>query len=77
MLPLGILIVILNALGPHGTIGFTKLWFTSTDGYDHSSSKAERDGKFIGLMCDEDNQYDVSEARAKDWVVQLQGEGFF
>jgi len=51
--------------------------FTSTDGYDHSSSKAERDGKFIGLMCDEDNQYDLSEARAKDWVVQLQGEGFF
>ena len=38
--------------------------FTATDGYDHTSSKAERDGKFIGLMCDEDNQYDMSEDRA-------------
>jgi len=51
--------------------------FTSTDGYDHSSSKAERNGKFIGLMCDEDNQYDLSEDRAKAWVEQLKGEGFF
>merc|ERR1712115_700565 len=50
--------------------------FTSTDGYDHSASKAERDGKFIGLMCDEDNQYDLSEDRAKAWVDQLKGEGF-
>lgn len=38
--------------------------FTSTDGYEHTGSKAERDGKFIGLMCDEDNQYDMSEDRA-------------
>ncbi len=50
---------------------------TSTDGYDHQASKAERDGKFIGLMCDEDNQYDMSEDRAKAWVEQLKGEGFF
>merc|ERR1712029_1268433 len=42
---------------------------TSTDGYDHESSKAERDGKFVGLMCDEDNQYDMSEDRAKAWVA--------
>ena len=51
--------------------------FTSTDGYDHSSSKSERDGKFIGLMCDEDNQNDLSEGRAKAWVDQLKEEGFF
>ena len=49
---------------------------TSTDGYEHSSSKAERDGKFVGLMFDEDNQYDVSEDRAKAWVAQLKDEGF-
>jgi hypothetical protein len=29
------------------------------------------------LMCDEDNQYDLSEDRAKAWVEQLKGEGFF
>lgn len=50
---------------------------TSTDGYNHSDSKAERDGKFCGLMCDEDNQYDMSDDRAKAWVSQLKEEGFF
>ena len=50
---------------------------TSTDGYDHTDSKAERDGKFVGLLCDEDNQYDMSEGRAQAWVEQLKGEGFF
>ena len=50
--------------------------FTSTDGYHHISSKAERDGKFIGQMFDEDNQYDLSEDRAKAWVAQLKSEGF-
>mmetsp|Transcript_12134 Transcript_12134/g.18319 ORF Transcript_12134/g.18319 Transcript_12134/m.18319 type:complete len:205 (-) Transcript_12134:365-979(-) len=57
--------------------GCKMMGFTSTDGYDHESSKAERDGKFIGLMCDEDNQDDMSEDRAKAWVEQLKGEGFF
>jgi hypothetical protein len=28
------------------------------------------------LMCDEDNQYDLSEGRAKDWIMQLKTEGF-
>ena len=49
---------------------------TSTDGYEHLSSKAQRDGKFVGLMFDEDNQYDMSENRAKAWVAQLKYEGF-
>lgn len=53
--------------------GFT----SSTEGYEHEASKAERDGKFIGLMFDEDNQYDLSEGRAKAWVEQLKSEGFF
>jgi flavodoxin I len=57
--------------------GCNMVEFTSTDGYEHSTSKAERDGKFIGLMCDEDNQYDLSEDRAKAWVDQLKGEGVF
>merc|ERR1712129_265423 len=51
--------------------------FTSTDGYDHTESKAVYDGKFCGLMCDKDNQYDESEGRANAWVEQLKGEGFF
>ena len=50
---------------------------TSTEGYNHVESKAERDGKFCGLLCDEDNQYDLSEDRSKAWVEQLKTEGFF
>ena len=50
--------------------------FTSTDDYNHSESKAERDGKFIGLMFDEDNQDNMSEDRAKNWVSQLKEESF-
>ena len=49
---------------------------TSTSGYTHHESKAERDGKFVGAMFDEDNQYDESEGRANAWVEQLKSEGF-
>lgn len=58
--------------------GCTLMGLTGTDGYDHMESKAEiESGKFCGCMFDEDNQYDMSEDRAKAWVTQLQGEGFF
>ena len=50
---------------------------TSTEGYNHQASKAEVDGKFVGVMFDEDNQYDQSEERATKWVEQLKAEGFF
>eukprot|EP00567_Pseudictyota_dubia_P005656 CAMPEP_0197444866 /NCGR_PEP_ID=MMETSP1175-20131217/10217_1 /TAXON_ID=1003142 /ORGANISM="Triceratium dubium, Strain CCMP147" /LENGTH=203 /DNA_ID=CAMNT_0042975727 /DNA_START=85 /DNA_END=696 /DNA_ORIENTATION=- len=57
--------------------GCNMFGLTSTDGYDHTESKAEVDGKFVGLMCDEDNQYDQSEGRAQAWIAQLKEEGFF
>ena len=47
----------------------------ATRSYDHTDSKAVRDGMFCGLLCDEDNEYDKSEGRANDWVEQLKGEG--
>ena len=55
--------------------GCTMIGMTSTDGYDHEESKAIVDDKFVGLMCDEDNQDDLSEDRAKAWIEQLKGEG--
>ena len=55
--------------------GATMVGLTATDDYDYSDSKALRDGKFCGLLCDEDNEYDKSEGRANDWVEQLKGEG--
>lgn len=51
--------------------------FTPTDGYDHTESKAVVDSKFCGCMFDEDNQDDMSEQRAADWIEQLKGEGLF
>ncbi|NEP39189.1 MAG: flavodoxin FldA [Okeania sp. SIO2G4] len=42
-----------------------------TDGYEYSESKAVKDGKFIGLALDEDNQAEFTEERVKKWVAQL------
>jgi len=47
----------------------------STDGYEFSESKSVKDGKFVGLALDEDNQSDLSEGRCKKWVEQLKSEG--
>ncbi|GMH48339.1 hypothetical protein TrVE_jg9370 [Triparma verrucosa] len=58
--------------------GATLVGLTSTEGYNHVESKAEIEaGKFCGQMFDEDNQYEESEGRAKNWVDQLKGEGMF
>lgn len=51
------------------TIGY---W--STEGYEFTESKAVRDGKFVGLALDEDNQSDLSDDRIKAWVAQLKQE---
>jgi flavodoxin I len=45
--------------------------YTATDGYEHSESRALRNGKFCGLAIDEDNQSDLTEERVKAWVEEL------
>lgn len=40
---------------------------TSTDGYDYEASIGVKDGKFIGLCIDEDNQDDMTDDRLKNW----------
>ena len=47
----------------------------SADGYDHTESKSEAGGTFVGLACDEDNQPDLSEERVAAWIDQIKGEG--
>ena len=42
-----------------------------TDGYDFSESRAVRNGKFVGLAIDEDNQPELTPARVKAWVAQV------
>jgi flavodoxin I len=41
------------------------------DGYDFGESRGVRDGKFIGLALDEDNQSDLTASRIKTWVGQV------
>lgn len=45
--------------------------FTSTDGYSYENSKADRNGRFVGLVLDYDNQADKSDARIDAWVKTL------
>ncbi|MFW5689643.1 MAG: flavodoxin [Spirochaetota bacterium] len=44
---------------------------TSTDGYEYDNSEAEKDGMFIGLVIDEDNQSDQTDERVKNWAAEL------
>jgi len=37
------------------------------DGYDYSKSRAEKNGSFVGLVLDEDNQPDMTEERIRQW----------
>lgn len=51
--------------------GGTTVGYWSTDGYDFNESRAVRDGKFVGLALDEDNQSELTEERIKTWVAEL------
>ncbi len=41
------------------------------DDYDFSESKAFRDGRFIGLPLDEDNEPDLTDSRITAWAKQV------
>jgi len=45
---------------------------TDTDGYDFEESMAVVDGKFVGLVIDEDNQSDLTDQRIENWVKQIE-----
>lgn len=45
--------------------------FCSTDGYEFDGSLAVRDGKFVGLAIDEDNQPELTDERLVTWVNQI------
>lgn len=45
---------------------------TSSDGYDHEESKAQKDdGNFVGLALDEDNQSEETDNRIALWCKQI------
>ena len=43
----------------------------SLEGYDFDASKASRNGKFLGLAIDEDNQPELTEERLNKWIPQV------
>jgi flavodoxin I len=42
-----------------------------SEGYEYSESKAEKEGMFVGLVLDEDNQADMTDDRIEEWVSGL------
>jgi flavodoxin I len=44
---------------------------TSTEGYEHDFSKAERNGQFVGLCLDVDNQDELTEQRLDNWLPEV------
>ncbi len=65
---IGILEEKISRLGGQ-TVGYWPI-----DGYDFTESKAVRDGKFVGLAIDEDNQPELTDSRIKQWVKQIKQE---
>ncbi len=51
--------------------GAQVIGFWSIEGYNFKNSKAVRNGKFVGLAIDEDNQSHLTDERVKKWVAQL------
>lgn len=44
---------------------------TSTEGYTYDASEAEAGGKFLGLLIDEDNESDMTDARLNSWIEDI------
>ncbi|NJN20070.1 MAG: flavodoxin FldA [Leptolyngbya sp. RL_3_1] len=62
---IGILEAKISGLGGR-TVGY---W--SAEGYEHTDSKALRDGKFCGLALDDDNESEKTAARIQAWCADL------
>jgi flavodoxin I len=54
--------------------GGTIVGHTDTDGYEFDNSEAVKDGKFIGLVIDEDNQSDLTADRVKKWAAAVKAD---
>ena len=46
----------------------------SIDGYEFDESQSIKDGKFLGLVIDEDNESDLTQGRVDLWVKQVKSE---
>lgn len=53
---------------------FNHIGLWPKEGYEFEESTALREGRFLGLILDVENQDDLSEERIKKWVAQLREE---
>ncbi|MCD4668300.1 MAG: flavodoxin [Sulfurimonas sp.] len=67
-----------NFLDAMGTIynevivkGATVVGSWSVDGYNYEESTAIRDGEFVGLALDEDNQSELTNERIVKWIEEI------
>ncbi len=51
--------------------GCSLVGFTDTADYSYESSSAEVDGRFVGLVLDEDNESDKTQERIENWVEDI------
>jgi flavodoxin I len=54
--------------------GVTLVGQWPTEGYNFEASKSVVDGKFLGLVIDEDNQKDLTAGRVEKWVGMIKPE---
>lgn len=45
--------------------------FWPTAGYEYEASRAEQEGRFVGLVIDEDNQSELTDERISRWLDDL------
>lgn len=55
--------------------GAKMIGYTDASGYTFEESKSVKDGKFLGLPLDQDNEGDMTEERAEAWISQIKAEG--
>lgn len=55
--------------------GAKLIGYVDSSSYQHTESKSVKDGKFLGLPLDQDNEDDQTEGRVANWVTQLKSEG--
>lgn len=54
--------------------GCTFIGHVETDEYNFDDSKAIYNGRFVGLVIDEDNESDLSESRIVNWLDKIKSE---
>lgn len=54
--------------------GAKMIGYTSSKGYQHTMSKTERDGVFVGLPLDQVNEPDLTDKRVSTWCEQVLNE---